>query len=111
MLSIAVQSGGWAAATGPWSRRQRPVAGWPDAGARTHAKRVAQAQRRDADAERGLIAIAGSPKTIPTARNPPTPAELCERDRGLLANETAAGKPALARRSASFAQASGRNSR
>jgi len=37
---IAVQSGGWASATGPGSRRQRPVAGWPDAGAQTHAKPV-----------------------------------------------------------------------
>ena len=32
MLGIAAQSGGWASATGPGSRRQRPVAGWPDAG-------------------------------------------------------------------------------
>src|ERR1700760_2724554 len=48
MLGIAAQSGGWASATGPGSRRQRP-------GARTHAKHVAQAQLRDADAECGLI--------------------------------------------------------
>src|SRR6201993_3981752 len=57
MLGIAVQSGGWGSATGPGSRRQRPGARRPGAGPRTHAQRVAQAQRRDADAERGLIAV------------------------------------------------------
>src|SRR6201991_1799985 len=57
MLGIAAQSSSWASATGPRGWRQRPVAGWPDAGARPHAKHVAQAERGDADAERGLIAI------------------------------------------------------
>src|SRR6201991_5348883 len=35
MLGIAAQSSSWASATGPRGWRQRPVARWPDAGART----------------------------------------------------------------------------
>src|ERR1700759_3984189 len=84
MLGIAAQSSSWASATGPRGWRQRPVAGWPDAGARPHAKHVAQAERGDADAERGLIALSGS-----THDGPHRPAirysltELPERDRRL----------------------------
>src|SRR6201994_3571696 len=83
MLGIAAQSGGWGAATGPGSRRQRPVAGWPDAGARTRAKHVAQAQRGDADAERGLIAISRITQDDPPRHAiPQCLVELSERDRG-----------------------------
>src|ERR1700760_4186798 len=57
MRRIAPQPDGWASAATPGGWRQRPVAGWPDAGARTHAEHIAQAQVGDADAERGLIAI------------------------------------------------------
>src|ERR1700758_2029134 len=57
MLGIAAQSGGWASATRPGSRRQRLGARQPGAGARTHAEHIAQAQVGDADAERGLITI------------------------------------------------------
>src|SRR6201994_2166056 len=84
MLGIAAQSSSWASATGPRGWRQRPVAGWPDAGARPHAKHVAQAERGDADAERGLIAISRITQDGPhrhAIRYSLT--ELSERDRGL----------------------------
>src|ERR1700753_757232 len=84
MLGIAAQSGGWASATGPRGWRQRPVAGWPDAGAQPHAKHIAQTQLGDADAERGLIAIGRITQDDPhrhAIRYSLT--ELPERDRGL----------------------------
>src|SRR6201995_5041415 len=84
MLGIAAQSGGWASATGPGRRRQRLVGGWPDAGARPHAEHIAQAQRGDADAESGLIAIGRITQDGPhrhAIRQRLT--ELSERDRGL----------------------------
>src|ERR1700759_2678430 len=62
---IPAKSGGWASATGPGSRRQRLGARRPGAGARTHAKHIAQAQLDAAAAERGLIALGRITPTDP----------------------------------------------
>src|ERR1700758_4837522 len=94
MRRIAPQPDGWASAARPGGWRQRPMAGWPDAGARTHAEHIAQAQL--GDAELGLIAISRITQYNPHRHAiPQCLVERPERDRGFALKADRGRNPGL----------------